>query len=92
MAQHSSERDLFPGKDISALAAGYGIPATKVDGQDLFACAESALEAIAHVRAGKGPIFVECKTLRAQEHSVGGVNNEGPLKREQKLMDEGGDT
>lgn len=88
MAQHSGEQDLFPGKDISVLAAGYGIPAMKVDGQDLFACAEAALAAIAHTRAGKGPIFIECRTLRAQEHSVGNLNNEGPVKRDQKLMDE----
>lgn len=88
MAQHTSARDLFPGPDISVLAAGYGIPSTIVDGQDLFACGEAALKAIAHVREGNGPLFVECKTLRAQEHSVGGVNYEGPNARDPKLMEE----
>jgi TPP-dependent pyruvate/acetoin dehydrogenase alpha subunit len=38
------------------------------------------------VRAGRGPIFIECKTLRAQEHSVGGVNNEGIMPRDPALM------
>lgn len=86
MAQHSSMKQLFPGPNISALAGGFGIPAHIVDGQDLFACAEVAQLALAHVRSGGGPIFVECKTLRAQEHSVGGVNNEGITPRDPALM------
>lgn len=86
MMQHTNMKDAFPGPDISILAAGYGIPALIVDGQDLFACGEAALAAIAHVRAGRGPFFVECKTLRAQEHNVGGVNYEGPIARDPQLM------
>ena len=88
MAQHSSVKELFPGPNISSLAAGFGIPSSIVDGQDLFACAEAALKAIDHTRKGNGPIFVECKTLRIQEHSVGGVNNEGPVARDPNLMKE----
>jgi TPP-dependent pyruvate/acetoin dehydrogenase alpha subunit len=88
MMQHTSMRDAFPGPNISSLAAGYGIPAVIVDGQDLFACGEAALAAIAYVREGRGPFFVECKTLRAQEHSVGGVNYEGPVPRDPQLMQE----
>ncbi len=86
MAQHSSMDKLFPMPNISSLAAGYGIPSQIVDGQDLFACAEAAQAAVAHVRAGNGPIFVECKTLRAQEHSVGGVNYAGTAPRDPGLM------
>ncbi len=88
IAQHSSMDQLFPTPNISNLAAGYGIPSHIIDGQDLFACAEAAQLAIAHVRAGKGPIFIECKTLRAQEHSVGGVNYAGTTPRDPKLMRE----
>lgn len=88
IAQHSSMKELFPGPDISALAAGFGIPAEIVDGQDLLACGEAALRAIEHARQGRGPIFVECKTLRAQEHGVGHVNYEGPVPRDPRLMDE----
>lgn len=86
MAQHSNVKDLFPGPNVSSLAAGFGIPSMVVDGQDLFACAEAALQALAHVRQGSGPIFVECKTYRVQEHSVGGVNYEGPNQRDPELM------
>jgi TPP-dependent pyruvate/acetoin dehydrogenase alpha subunit len=88
MMQHTSMREAFPGPEISLLAAGYGIPAVNVDGQDLFACGEAALAAIAHVREGKGPYFVECMTLRAQEHSVGGVNYAGTSERAPELMQE----
>lgn len=86
MAQHSSMKELFPGPNISSLAGGFGIPSLIVDGQDLFACAEAAQQAIDHARSGNGPFFVECKTYRVQEHSVGGVNNEGATPRDPALM------
>lgn len=88
IAQHTHISKLFPGEHISQLAAGYKIPTVVVDGQDLFACAEAALKAIEHTRSGKGPIFVECMTFRSQEHNVGGLNNEGPIPREQAVMDQ----
>lgn len=88
IAQHSKLESLFPGERISQLAAGYKIPVILADGQDVFACAEAALEALDHVRGGKGPIFVECFTYRSQEHNVGGLNNEGPTPRDQALMDQ----
>jgi pyruvate dehydrogenase E1 component alpha subunit len=87
IAQHSTLASLFPGDHISQLAAGYKMPSIVVDGQDLFACGEAALRAIDHARSGKGPIFVECMTLRSQEHNVGGLNNDGPTPRDQALMD-----
>ena len=87
IAQHSTIQSLFPGEHISQLAAGYQMPSIVVDGQDLFACAEAALQALDHVRAGKGPIFVECMTYRSQEHNVGGLNNDGPTPRDQAQMD-----
>ena len=77
---------LFPVPDISRLAGGYGIPSHIVDGQDVFACAEAARLAIEHTRGGNGPIFIECKTVRAQEHSVGGVNYDGVRPRDPELM------
>lgn len=88
MAQHSKLEDLFPVSDISRLAAGYGIPSMIVDGQDLLACGEAALKAIAHARSGKGPYFVELKTLRVQEHNVGGLNNDGAVPRDARQMQE----
>lgn len=88
IAQYSELKDIFPGEHVSDLAAGYGIPSMVVDGQDLFACGEAALNAISHVRAGNGPIFVELMTLRAQEHAVGGLNMAGARQRDPGLMEE----
>lgn len=84
--QHTSMEAVYPTSDIADVIVGYGVPTLVVDGQDLFACAEAALTAIEHVRQGRGPFFVECKVLRAQEHNVGGVNYEGAIERDQKVM------
>ena len=37
---------------------GYGIPSAVVDGNDVTAVYEAAQKAIAHVRSGKGPFFL----------------------------------
>jgi TPP-dependent pyruvate/acetoin dehydrogenase alpha subunit len=86
MSQHTAITDIFPGQFISALAAGYGIPAKVVDGHDLFACGEAALSAIDHARQGKGPIFIESVMVRPHEHSVGSVNAAGTKKRDPEQM------
>lgn len=49
---------------------GYGIPARAVDGMDLLAVREAADEAVAAVRAGAGPWFLECRTYRFRAHSM----------------------
>lgn len=84
--QFTATKDVFPLPEIAPLAKALGIPTLSVDGQDLFACAEAALAAIEHARSGHGPFFVECKTLRAQEHNVGGLNKEGQAERDPALM------
>ena len=71
MSIFSTAQEMHPMKDISSLAAGFGMPATIVDGQDVFAVAEASLAAIEHARAGKGPTFIEAKTLRFNEHDIG---------------------
>ena len=60
----------------ATIKVGYGylsleLPATIVDGQDVFAVAEVTLAAIERARAGKGPTFIEAKTLRFNEHDIG---------------------
>lgn len=52
-------------------AAGYGIPATKVDGNNLEEVHFAAEEAIDHVRSGKGPYLLECATYRIEGHYYG---------------------
>ncbi|HEX9012982.1 MAG TPA: thiamine pyrophosphate-dependent dehydrogenase E1 component subunit alpha, partial [Anaerolineaceae bacterium] len=52
-------------------AAGYGIPAQAVDGNDLEAVHYAACEAIQAVRAGKGPYVLEANTYRIEGHYYG---------------------
>jgi TPP-dependent pyruvate/acetoin dehydrogenase alpha subunit len=47
---------------------GYGIAATVVDGNDVEAVYEAAQKAVADVRAGKGPFFLEFITYRWRGH------------------------
>jgi hypothetical protein len=52
-------------------AETYGIPASTVDGNDLFAVQSAIGRAVGRCRAGRGPIFVECLTRRMRGHYEG---------------------
>jgi pyruvate dehydrogenase E1 component alpha subunit len=56
--------------DLSLKAGSYEIPAWPVDGMDVVACEDAARKAIAAVRAGGGPYFVEFRTYRFRAHSM----------------------
>jgi TPP-dependent pyruvate/acetoin dehydrogenase alpha subunit len=45
--------------------------ALHVDGQDVEAVHLAALEALAHARAGDGPVFLLCETERLTGHYIG---------------------
>ncbi len=47
----------------------YGIDAVAVDGMDVLAVREAAEAAVARLRAGDGPLFIEAKTFRYVGHS-----------------------
>ena len=56
--------------DVTKKAAAYGIAAEAVDGMDVFAVEAAARKAIAKIRGGEGPYFLECKTYRFRAHSM----------------------
>lgn len=56
-------------KDLAEKAAGYGIPAYIVDGNDVVACYEVMRLAAAHARSGKGAVLIEAKTYRRKGHA-----------------------
>ena len=58
-------------KDIAGRAAGFGLPAEKVDGTDFFAVYEVAQRAIARARNGEGPSVIETVTNRFYGHFEG---------------------
>ncbi len=51
-------------KEYTAIPKSYGIPTWRVDGTDVAAVHAAATEATAHIRAGKGPAFIEAITER----------------------------
>jgi TPP-dependent pyruvate/acetoin dehydrogenase alpha subunit len=59
---------------VSARAEAFGLPAATVDGQDVRAVRECALEAVERARRGDGPGFLICETYRLHGHHVGDVD------------------
>ena len=73
--------------EISSRAEAMNIPAAAVDGMDVWAVREVALEAAERVRAEGGPMFVEARTYRFVGHSrsdPGQYRPEGELERWQQ--------
>ncbi len=58
-------------ENLSQRAVSYNIPGETVDGNDVLAVYETANKAIKDIRAGKGPILIECKTYRWKGHHAG---------------------
>ncbi|UVJ38187.1 thiamine pyrophosphate-dependent enzyme [Arthrobacter sp. CJ23] len=58
------------GGSVAARAAGYGIPAVQVDGNDVAAVFEATRNAFAHARSGNGPVVIEAMTYRRGPHST----------------------
>jgi TPP-dependent pyruvate/acetoin dehydrogenase alpha subunit len=56
-------------KDLAEKAAGYGIPAHIVDGNDVVACYEVTKHAAAYARSGGGAVLIEAKTYRRKGHA-----------------------
>jgi 2-oxoisovalerate dehydrogenase E1 component len=56
------------GADLADRARGYHIAAEIVDGCDAEAVFDTAAWALAEARAGRGPVFLECKTVRLGGH------------------------
>lgn len=86
-------------KDLAEKAAGYGIPAHIVDGNDVVACYEVTKHAAAYARGGGGAVLIEAKTYRRKGHAEhddqryiapGEIewweNNNDPLDRFEKYL------
>jgi TPP-dependent pyruvate/acetoin dehydrogenase alpha subunit len=59
------------GIDVAERAAGFGIPASVVDGYDFFEVYAAADRAIERARTGEGPSLIECKAIRFYGHMEG---------------------
>lgn len=55
-------------RKLCALASALGLASRQVDGNDALAVLDAATQAVAAVRRGEGPYFLECMTYRWREH------------------------
>jgi pyruvate dehydrogenase E1 component alpha subunit len=56
--------------DIHLKAQAYRMPSDVVDGMDAVAVEAAAVRAVASIRGGGGPYFLECRTYRFRAHSM----------------------
>jgi pyruvate dehydrogenase E1 component alpha subunit len=56
--------------DLVRHAETYRVRGRSVDGMDVVAVEAAARDAVAHVRSGEGPMFLEAKTYRFRAHSM----------------------
>jgi pyruvate dehydrogenase E1 component alpha subunit len=56
--------------DIWRKARAYRMPAEQVDGMDPVQMEAAARRAVAHIRSGGGPYFIEARTYRFRAHSM----------------------
>ena len=56
--------------DLALKAAGYAVPAWRVDGMDVLAVEEATRKAVTAIRGGEGPVFIEYETYRFRAHSM----------------------
>jgi TPP-dependent pyruvate/acetoin dehydrogenase alpha subunit len=76
----------FAIKDLAERALAYGMPGESVDGNDVLAVMEGVERAMEHVRGGKGPALVECKTFRVRGHSEADRADYVPLELREEWM------
>jgi TPP-dependent pyruvate/acetoin dehydrogenase alpha subunit len=58
-----------PLRDLADRATAYGIESAIVDGNDAVAVERTTRQAVAHARAGNGPVLIEAKTMRMRGHA-----------------------
>ncbi len=62
--------DSIPVEHIADRAAGYNMPGTIVDGNDVEAVYVATCEAVDRARHGGGPSLIEAKTMRMMGHAI----------------------
>jgi TPP-dependent pyruvate/acetoin dehydrogenase alpha subunit len=56
--------------DLCAKMSGFGVPCEAVDGMDVLAVEAATRRAVARIRGGAGPLFLEYRTYRFRAHSA----------------------
>lgn len=65
---HMPIREIRVDQPIADLGKPFGLPSFRVDGNDVRAVYDASAEAVAHCRAGNGPVLMEFLTYRMRGH------------------------
>ena len=82
LAVTSPAEEMTPG-GVEPRAAAFGLSSCSVDGMDVRAVHEAATAAVERARAGEGPSFIECRTVRYSVHNIA----TGAPRRESRRAD-----
>ena len=74
----------FAVKSLAIRGAAYGMPGESVEGTDVLAVYDAVERGSARARAGEGPSFLECTTLRMTGHSAHDAAEYVPEKLKQE--------
>jgi acetoin:2,6-dichlorophenolindophenol oxidoreductase subunit alpha len=77
-AQFTPQARYMKVENIGARAQSYGMAGVTVDGSDVRAVREAALEAVDRARRGEGPTLLECRVRRWFGHYVGDAQRYRP--------------
>ena len=64
-------RSIIKVDDLSLRATSYGVPGVRVDGFDVIAVYQTAVEAVARARSGAGPTLIVTESYRLEGHYAG---------------------
>ncbi len=75
-----------PDSDLCERVRSFKVAASRIDGNDVFEVYRAAKAAVAALRSGDGPIFLECMTYRWREHV--GPHFDHELNRQYRTREE----
>lgn len=85
LAIHSKLEQRWPTEDICGRVATYGVKTYHIPNGDVFAIRETVSEALDYIRAGNGPVFIECMIYRWLEHVGVLDDHDAPYRRVDEL-------
>jgi pyruvate dehydrogenase E1 component alpha subunit len=86
-ASHMTLQDRRPADSIAEQAEAHGVPAVRLDGNDVGAVHAAARAAVDRARAGDGPGLLECLTYRWRGHVGPAWDMDVGIRRADELAD-----
>lgn len=84
-SSHMHIRDRRPADNIPEIVKPFGMPAIRIDGNDVLEVYKTTQSAVQTARRGSGPIFIECRTYRWRGHVGPNYDLEKGLRSKEEL-------